>query len=565
MQKYWNHRALAALAAAIAVFAYCKHQNRPPETPPTPAGPSSVLPDSAYTFTTSSVDPDGDSVSCRFDWGDSTFSVWSPYVPSGTVVSATKTWARHGAFRVRALAEDRHGAQSDWSPQLMVAVANGAPEIPRVPYGPDTGTAPVLCEYGTVTSDANLDAISYQFDWGNGDTTAWSTPVSSGYAVYMTDTCISGGEYLLRARARDTLGAISEWSAPRLLRISGPTVPWRFATAGYERYASPAIGPDGTVYLAEQSGAVRAVNPDGSLKWQLRIPGVIDAPPTVAGDGTVYLSGGSYLYSIRPDGNLNYRLSRGHVNSYGAISVVGDSILYYPNPRLLALSRDGTIRWINRLGTSPSSQVIAADGTTYFQAHESLFALNADGSLRWAVGFSFGNHYSPPTLGTNGMVYCAGDDGTLSAYDSSGNPAWTCELDGRQRRIYAAPAIGDDGVLYCGFDQGLCAVTSSGTKAWTFETVHDVRTTPAIAADGTIYFGCEDHYLYALNRDSTLKWRYHIGRGVRSSPVIGQDGRVYVASYDGYLYAIEGGSPPAQSPWPMYLHDARHTGWAGTR
>jgi outer membrane protein assembly factor BamB len=146
-----------------------------------------------------------------------------------------------------------------------------------------------------------------------------------------------------------------------------------------------------------------------------------------------------------------------------------------------------------------------------------------------------------------------------------GGLVWTCVVDDRGRHIYAAPAIDEDGTLYCGFDRGLCAVTSTGTKAWTFESLYDVRTTPAIAADGTIYFGCDDHYFYALNRDSTLKWRYYLGGDVWSSPVIGPNGTVYVASADGYLYAIEGGSPPAQSPWPMYLHDARHTGWAGTQ
>ena len=554
---------MAVLLALIGLCG-CRRLNHAPNQPSKPVGPVNPTLSTAVVYTAVVTDPDGDDVACEFDWGDGVLLPWSDFARSGTVFMSQRTWARHGSYQVRARGWDSRDSFSDWSTALQVAVANEAPATPSVLAGPDTGAAPLICLLSVSTTDPDGDSISYQTDLGNGDTTEWSDAVSCGTTTLLTATLISGGSFVVRVRARDGLGAASDWSAGHPVTVSGPTVPWRFATPGSERYASPAIGPDGTVYLAEQSGAVRAVNPDGSLKWQLRIPGVIDAPPTVAGDGTVYLSGGSYLYSIRPDGNLNYRLSRGHVNSYGAISVVGDSILYYPNPRLLALSRDGTIRWINRLGTSPSSQVIAADGTTYFQAHESLFALNADGSLRWAVGFSFGNHYSPPTLGTNGMVYCAGDDGTLSAYDSSGNPAWTCELDGRQRRIYAAPAIGDDGVLYCGFDQGLCAVTSSGTKAWTFETVHDVRTTPAIAADGTIYFGCEDHYLYALNRDSTLKWRYHIGSGVRSSPVIGQDGRVYVGSSNGYLYAIEGGSPPAASPWPMYLHDARHTGWAGT-
>jgi outer membrane protein assembly factor BamB len=564
MQRLWNPRTLATLAVAFTLFLCCKHQNRPPETPATPAGPSSVQPDSVYAFTTSSIDPDGDSLACQFDWGDSTLSAWSAYVPSGTVVSGTKTWTRHGAFRVRARAEDRHGAQTDWSSQLRVAVANIAPEIPRVPYGPDTGTAPALLTFGTVTSDANLDAISYQFDWGSDDTTAWSSPVPSGYAVYMTDTCISGGEYLLRVRARDTLGATTEWSDARVLRISGPKVAWRFDSGVTVDYSTPAIAPDGTVYFVCHSGDMYALDPDGKLRWHHSMPGISETSPTVGSDGRVYASAGSVLHSLAADGTPYWALSRGHVSRNSGISLVGDSLLLYPNPALLAMDREGDIRWESHHGNA-GSQAIAEDGAVYLQTTDSLIALNSDGSARWSAGLPSGSRYWPPVLGANGVIYCAGHEETLYAFDENGNLNWACPVGDHNQHIYAAPALDADGMIYCGFRYGLRAVSSVGARKWVFPTATYVRTVPAVAADGTIYFGADDGTFYALNHDGTLKWSYHVGGKCRSSPTIGQDGRVYFASPDGYLYAFEGGSPPAASPWPMYLHDARHTGWAGTR
>jgi len=554
---------MAVLLALIGLCG-CRRLNHAPNQPSKPVGPVNPTLSTAVVYTAVVTDPDGDDVACEFDWGDGVLLPWSDFARSGTVFMSQRTWARHGSYQVRARGWDSRDSFSDWSTALQVAVANEAPATPSVLAGPDTGAAPLICLLSVSTTDPDGDSISYQTDLGNGDTTEWSDAVSCGTTTLLTATLISGGSFVVRVRARDGLGAASDWSAGHPVTVSGPTVPWRFATPGSERYASPAIGPDGTIYLAEGAGCVRGVNPDGSLKWQLRIPGGIDAPPTVAGDGTVYLSGGSYLYSVRPDGILNYRLSRGHVDSYNAISVVGDSVLYYPNPRLLSMDREGTIRWVNRFEGGTGPQVVAADGTVYFQTSGGrLVALNPDSSMRWAVVNS-GSRYCSPSLGDQGAIYCASDGGSISAFDSSGSPVWTCVLDDRHHRIYSAPAVGEDGVLYCGFGEGLSAVSNSGTVIWTFSTGHNVRTTPAIAADGTIYFGCDDHYLYALNRDSTLKWRYHIGSGVRSSPVIGQDGRVYVGSSNGYLYAIEGGSPPAASPWPMYLHDARHTGWAGT-
>ena len=46
---------------------------------------------------------------------------------------------------------------------------------------------------------------------------------------------------------------------------------------------------------------------------------------------------------------------------------------------------------------------------------------------------------------------------------------------------------------------------------WAYQTAHRVCSSPAIDADGTIYFGSWDNKLYALNPDSSYKWDYETG------------------------------------------------------
>ena len=88
-----------------------------------------------------------------------------------------------------------------------------------------------------------------------------------------------------------------------------------------------------------------------------------------------------------------------------------------------------------------------------------------------------------------------------------------------------------------------------------------MRSSPAIGADSTIYVGFyHDNSLYAINPDGTLKWSYQTGGYVDSSPAIGTDGTIYVGSNDYYLYAIQGLGPLANTPWPMFHHDLKHTG-----
>ena len=54
----------------------------------------------------------------------------------------------------------------------------------------------------------------------------------------------------------------------------------------------------------------------------------------------------------------------------------------------------------------------------------------------------------------------------------------------------------------------------------------DIKSSPAVAADGTVYFGSDDGRLYAVKHDGTLLWRTRLDGNVRSSPAIGFDGIV---------------------------------------
>jgi len=87
-----------------------------------------------------------------------------------------------------------------------------------------------------------------------------------------------------------------------------------------------------------------------------------------------------------------------------------------------------------------------------------------------------------------------------------------------------------------------------------------VWSSPAIGSDGTIYVGSYDSNLYVINPDGSPKWSFTTEKEVWSSPTIGSDGTIYVGSRDGNLYAIYGTGSLANTPWPMFHHDLRHTG-----
>ncbi|KAA0002424.1 MAG: PKD domain-containing protein [Thermoplasmata archaeon] len=121
--KSWqSDKAYAKKDQCFRTYGMEKEKNNPPERPQKPTGPNSGEVGIAYTYTTSSLDPDGDRIYYLFDWGDGNESEWIGPYESGEMVSVSHTWNREGNYTVRVRAMDEHGATSEWSDSLSVSV-----------------------------------------------------------------------------------------------------------------------------------------------------------------------------------------------------------------------------------------------------------------------------------------------------------------------------------------------------------------------------------------------------------------------------------------------------------
>jgi outer membrane protein assembly factor BamB len=114
--------------------------------------------------------------------------------------------------------------------------------------------------------------------------------------------------------------------------------------------------------------------------------------------------------------------------------------------------------------------------------------------------------------------------------------------------VTAQPAVAADGTIYFGTDDGtLYALDGDGSVKWTFSAGAGVSFggTPAIRADGTVLVGAQTEpgaigELYAVSFTGALVWTYDTTRGdnlAPPSPSIGDDGTIYISA--GYhLYAV---------------------------
>jgi hypothetical protein len=95
-------------------------ESNPPNKPDRPDGPTEGEIDLDYTYTTSAVEPDGEQIFFKFDWGDETNSGWLGPYNSGDIVSSLHNWTEQGSYEIRVIAKDEHGVLSEWSDILAI-------------------------------------------------------------------------------------------------------------------------------------------------------------------------------------------------------------------------------------------------------------------------------------------------------------------------------------------------------------------------------------------------------------------------------------------------------------
>lgn len=231
-------------------------------------------------------------------------------------------------------------------------------------------------------------------------------------------------------------------------------------------------------------------------------------------------------------------------------------------------SNTGTLQWSYSLGFGqnqlPFGPVVGITSPTQGGIYlgdllGNLYSLTPAGNLAWMITLPNGIAATPNAVGSDGTIYVLAptQNGELYAVSPSGNLNWTFSPPGGPSRADLAvytnctAAAGCQSAIYVGNQCGvLYALNSDGSVRWTFGTfqrdcsLYTPTTSPAIAADGTIYAGIVDNIndgtgvLFALNSGGTLLWST-TAYGAGTPAVDGNSGNIYVRSFDlQHLYAF---------------------------
>lgn len=172
-------------------------------------------------------------------------------------------------------------------------------------------------------------------------------------------------------------------------------------------------------------------------------------------------------------------------------------------------------------------------------AGNDLFALNANGSLRWEYETG-GPLWAAPISETEcDCVYVPSMDHSLYALNTqSGSLEWQSdELGGS---IVSTPAISPDGAtLYVStFGNQVLAIRSQdGTIIWKTPTNDYAWGSPVLAGD-QIYLTDQSGMVYSVNKDTgSIVWQVQLDGDIISSPLVTDD-TIYVGTETGNFYAL---------------------------
>lgn len=293
------------------------------------------------------------------------------------------------------------------------------------------------------------------------------------------------------------------------------SIKWNYLEDSNYTLGVPAIARDGTIYFLDNTDRpLRALNPDGTLKWAFTaIGGTWYGSPVIGNGDTVYFGAADgCLYSVRPDGMMNWRYCTDYdIVTTPAIGRDGTIYLTGLDYHLHAIGADGKLKWMyqteNQFHSNPA---IGHNGTIYCYDSRFLYAISPTGNLLWKRYYYSDGETSPSIAPDGSVVIIAG---LLRIFTPEGEIKWEFPAGS----AYGTPVIDKDGTIYigafgrCGVNHesfSFAAISSMGICTWGLLTSQFgggiPAFYPAIDASGTIYIGnTNDNKLIAIQDVTT--------------------------------------------------------------
>ncbi|MEO0102726.1 MAG: PQQ-binding-like beta-propeller repeat protein [candidate division WOR-3 bacterium] len=413
--------------------------------------------DSLVVFKVKAVDPEGDEISYKFDWGDGNQGDWSPFLPSDSFYSESHRFSETLKFYVRVKGKDKKGKESDWQTKEFSVITHTPGKILWRFFCDEEGDFIASCAIDTVdgTIYCGCDAGHLHALKPDGKE-RWCFSVNEAIS---SSPLINDSRNIIFATEEGGVYCLSP----------GGTLLWSLFL-GEEVLSSPALGSDGSIYLSTPDSIFLISSSGQVLASRGRDGGEGISSPSIDLNGTVFTGGLDFFSAYPPDlGPAKWEiLLPDEVRSSPAIDNLGNVYFGCDNG---AIYKDSTvIRYLyGPVSASPvvlENLVIAADEEGY------LCGFTTAGGDSWPRPFSTGGIPSTPLISTTGVLYVAVDYGKKQGEDSlfalslsTGERLWATPVKVGSDGLVSSPALSKDGIIYLGEEGGIVAIVGQGKLA----------------------------------------------------------------------------------------------------
>jgi outer membrane protein assembly factor BamB len=322
---------------------------------------------------------------------------------------------------------------------------------------------------------------------------------------------------------------------------------WRFQTGG--PITSSPVASAGMVFVASTDGYLYAVNvTNGAKIWDCWIGTDVNSP-TVANGNIFITSKSGTVHAINMYTGVEiWNKSLGEEAGFGAPLIVGSRVFVNGNQTVFAFNEAvGVSLYSHQIphanGIAPLIYdnglivAVALRGTEIgLDGFEAL-----DGMGRFWVTLTptvIETVRSGATIGggkTFVVIVNLNGNSSVFGLNEFGMRDWERQLDGVTE---ASPAFAYNTVYISTSSATYALDAENGTVKWSRPLDGGYSVSSPAVADGKVYFGLDNGYVYALDAlTGDIIWSYKTEGSVQSSPAI-SDGLLYVGSNDGNLYAI---------------------------
>jgi len=159
-------------------------------------------------FNDISSDIDGTIVGWFWDFDDGSTS---------TLQNPTHFYTSVGTYKVNLTVTDDDGKKGYTEKSINVILVNNPPSKPIRPYGYQQLQGNKEYTFHSRSTDPDADNVFYKWDWGDGTTSEWLGPFTSGHHTSASHIWTTRGRHYVKVKTKDIYDAESDWSEP--LRI----------------------------------------------------------------------------------------------------------------------------------------------------------------------------------------------------------------------------------------------------------------------------------------------------------------------------------------------------------